>query len=64
MGYGHSELDWRRILIALRMGGYDGTLSIEHEDALLSIEEGFRKAVVFLRAVMPVEPPLTEAWWT
>jgi len=56
VGYGHSELDWRRILTAFRMAGYDGVLSIEHEDALLSIDEGFDKAVTFLRGVMPIEP--------
>lgn len=64
VGYGHSELDWRRILTALRLAGYDDVLSIEHEDALLSIDEGFRKGVAFLRSVMPVEPPASEAWWT
>ena len=64
VGHGHSELEWRRILIALRMAGYDDVLSIEHEDALLSIDEGFRTGVAFLRSVMPVEPPLNSAWWT
>ncbi len=64
VGYGHSELDWRRILIALRLAGYDDVLSIEHEDALLSVDEGFRKGVAFLRSVMPTEPALSEAWWT
>ena len=64
VGYGHGELDWRRILSALRLAGYDDVLSIEHEDALLSIDEGFRKAVAFLRSVMPVEPALSDAWWT
>jgi len=64
VGYGHGELDWRRILSALRVAGYDDVLSIEHEDALLSIDEGFRKAVAFLRSVMPVEPALSDAWWT
>ena len=64
VGYGHSELDWRRILMALRLAGYDDVLSIEHEDALLSIDEGFRKGVAFLRSVMPSEPALSEAWWT
>jgi sugar phosphate isomerase/epimerase len=64
VGYGHSELDWRRILSALRLAGYDGVLSIEHEDALLSIDEGFRRGVAFLRSVMPTEPALSEAWWT
>ena len=64
VGYGHGELDWRRILSALRMAGYDDVLSIEHEDALLSIDEGFRKGVAFLRSVMPVEPAMAQAWWT
>lgn len=54
----------RRILSALRLAGYDDVISIEHEDALLSIEEGFRRAVGFLRGVMPSEPALTGAWWT
>ena len=64
VGYGHGELDWRQILSALRLAGYDDVISIEHEDALLSIEEGFEKGVAFLRSVMPTQPPLTEAWWT
>ncbi len=64
VGYGHGELDWRRIVSALRMAGYDDVLSIEHEDALLSIDEGFRKGVAFLRSVMPTEPAMAQAWWT
>ena len=64
VGYGHGELDWRRILSALRLAGYDDVLSIEHEDALLSIDEGFEKGVAFLRSVMPREPALSDAWWT
>lgn len=43
---------------------YRDVPSIEHEDALLSVEEGFAKAVAFLRGVMPTEPALTNAWWT
>ena len=64
VGYGHGELDWRRIISALRLAGYDDVLSIEHEDALLSVDEGFRKGVAFLRSVMPTEPALAGAWWT
>jgi sugar phosphate isomerase/epimerase len=64
VGFGHGELEWRRILSALRLAGYDDVLSIEHEDALLSIDEGFTRAVALLRSVMPTEPALTEAWWT
>jgi sugar phosphate isomerase/epimerase len=48
----------------LRLAGYDDVLSIEHEDALLAIDDGFEKGVAFLRSVMPTQPPLTEAWWT
>jgi sugar phosphate isomerase/epimerase len=64
VGHGHSELDWRRILAALRLAGYDDVLSIEHEDALLSIDEGFRMGVAFLRSIMPTEPAISDAWWT
>jgi sugar phosphate isomerase/epimerase len=64
VGYGHDELDWKRILTALRAGGYDDVVSIEHEDALMSLEEGLRKGVEFLRRIMPTEPALTKAWWT
>ncbi|MDA8317004.1 MAG: sugar phosphate isomerase/epimerase [Actinomycetota bacterium] len=63
VGYGHSEIEWRRLLTALRLAGYDGTISIEHEDALLSVDEGLAKGIAFLRSVMPTEPPLASAWW-
>ncbi len=62
VGYGHSLLDWRRIVSALRIVGYDYVLSIEHEDALASINEGFGKAVAFMREVVLSETP-TQAWW-
>jgi sugar phosphate isomerase/epimerase len=64
VGYGHDELDWKRILTALRGVGYDDVVSIEHEDALLSVDEGLRMGTEFLRRIMPTEPALTNAWWT
>jgi sugar phosphate isomerase/epimerase len=64
VGFGHGELEWRRILSARRLAGYDDVLSIEHEDALMSIDEGFLKAVAVLKSVMPTEPALSGAWWT
>ena len=36
------------------MAGYDGWLSIEHEDVLLNGLEGLEKSVALLKAVMPV----------
>jgi len=64
VGFGHGEEEWKRIVTALRLAGYEGALSIEHEDALFSVDEGFNKCVAFLRAVMPSDPPLADAWWT
>jgi sugar phosphate isomerase/epimerase len=63
VGYGHGEAHWKDVVSALRMVGYDGALSIEHEDALTSSREGLEKAVdVLQRAVFETEPD--EAFWT
>ena len=62
VGWGHSELQWKQIVSALRLVGYDGVLSIEHEDALASIHEGLSSAVALLSRVLLTEPPV-EAWW-
>jgi sugar phosphate isomerase/epimerase len=37
------------------MNRYDGWLSIEHEDVLLSRIEGVRRSVALLKAVAPVD---------
>lgn len=62
VGWGHSELDWKSIVSALRLAGYDYVLSIEHEDALASIDEGLASAVSLLSRVLLREPPV-KAWW-
>ena len=63
VGYGHGETVWRDILSALRTVGYDGAISIEHEDMLLSIDEGLGKAIRFLQELLLREPQ-PDAWWT
>ena len=63
VGWGHGELEWKRIVSALRLAGYDYVMSIEHEDALASVDEGLRAAVDLLARVVLTEPPAT-AWWT
>jgi len=55
LGYGHPESWWRDFCYRLRMRGYDGWMSIEHEDILVSRLEGVRRSVQLLQAVMPVE---------
>jgi sugar phosphate isomerase/epimerase len=44
------------------MFGYDGVLSIEHEDSLLSAEEGLTRAVQFLNEIVIKDKP-SAAWW-
>jgi len=55
-GFGHGEEWWRQFCLRLRMAGYDGWLSIEHEDVLLNSLEGLEKSVALLRGLMPVAP--------
>jgi sugar phosphate isomerase/epimerase len=61
-GYGHGESWWREFVSTLRLFGYDYVLSIEHEDSLLSAEEGLTKAVSFLNGIVLKEQP-GAAWW-
>jgi DNA-(apurinic or apyrimidinic site) lyase len=62
VGYGHGERHWKEIVSTLRMVGYDGALSIEHEDSLTSPTEGLEKAVDVLgRAVF--ETTAGDAYW-
>ena len=63
VGWGHGELEWKRIVSALRLSGYDYVMSIEHEDALASVDEGLQAAVDLLSRVILTEPPV-DAWWT
>jgi sugar phosphate isomerase/epimerase len=55
LGYGNDQKFWKDFCYRLRMVGYDGWLSIEHEDVMLSREEGVRKSVELLQAVAPSE---------
>ncbi len=62
VGYGHGDEFWRALVSELRLAGYDGALSIEHEDSLLSVDEGFTKAVEFLKQTVIRDQP-ADAWW-
>lgn len=54
LGFGHGEQWWRQFCYRLKMAGYDGWLSVEHEDVLLNSLEGLEKSVALLKGVMPV----------
>lgn len=62
VGYGHDKLEWNRMISTLRTTGYDGVVSIEHEDGLMSQKEGLEKAVSFLQDVLITEDPGSQYW--
>lgn len=62
VGYGHDKIEWNRMISALKLAGYDGAISIEHEDSLMSTREGLEKAVAFLKDVLIYEQA-GEAYW-
>jgi sugar phosphate isomerase/epimerase len=57
LGFGHGEEWWRQFCYRLKLGGYDGWLSIEHEDVVLNSLEGLEKSVALLKGVMPAALP-------
>jgi sugar phosphate isomerase/epimerase len=62
IGYGHDAYAWKEIASALRLMGYDYVISIEHEDALMSQDEGLAKGVALLREICMAEPA-GEMFW-
>jgi sugar phosphate isomerase/epimerase len=62
VGWGHDAVTWKEIVSELRLVGYDYVLSIEHEDSLMSMDEGFRRAVAFMKEVTIVEPRPRVHW--
>ncbi len=57
VGYGHGVEVWKDIISTLRMAGYDGVISIEHEDNLMSSDEGLRKAIAFMKEALLTTRP-------
>ena len=62
VGYGHDDGWWKEFISTLRMYGYDYVLSIEHEDTIMSPDEGLTKAAAFLNAIVIRDQP-TAPWW-
>ncbi len=52
-GYGHDERWWREFLVTLKMMGYDGVLSIEHEDYTMDTIKALAKSVQLLKNNIP-----------
>jgi len=62
VGYGHGADFWCDFVSTLRLCGYDGTLSMEHEDSLMSPAEGLQKGVEFLKSVVIRESKGQVTW--
>lgn len=62
VGYGHGKELWNNIISTLKAVGYDGAVSIEHEDGLMSPKEGLEKAIAFLKDIIIYENA-GEMWW-
>jgi sugar phosphate isomerase/epimerase len=62
VGYGHPRHFWCNFVSNLRMAGYDGVLSMEHEDGLMTPREGLEKGIRFLQGICLNEPKGTVTW--
>jgi len=62
IGYGNDTAYWKNIFSTLRAIGYNGAVSIEHEDSLVNRFEGLEKAVRVIRDSLIFEEK-TEMWW-
>lgn len=63
VGYGHGKEEWNRMVSMLKTVGYDGVLSIEHEDSLMTAKEGLEKAVAFLKDVLIFDEGGASGWF-
>jgi sugar phosphate isomerase/epimerase len=62
VGYGHGPEFWSDFISTLSLIGYDGVISIEHEDSLMSVEDGYEKAATLLRQLL-IRKKLAAMWW-
>lgn len=62
LGYGHDATLWKQILSALFIAGYDDSISIEHEDGLMSPKEGLEKAIKLMQESL-IKEGNTNMWW-
>lgn len=59
---GWGDVNWRKVISALALGGYDYVLSFEHEDPIMSPEDGCEKAIEYLRPLI-IKKRLDQTWW-
>jgi sugar phosphate isomerase/epimerase len=55
VGRGHDQATWTAFVAALRTAGYDGVISVEHEDPSLPPEQCIEESAATLRAAIAAE---------
>ncbi len=60
MGYGNDDAFWSDFFVALRRAGFDGVLSIEHEDMLVDPIEALEKTVSLIKRTGFLKPSAYE----
>ncbi len=63
VGYGHGAEVWKAMFSELQLIGYDGVISIEHEDGLMTGKEGLEKAIDFLKKTMIFDDINQNMFW-
>jgi len=59
---GWGDVEWKRVMTALLEVGYDYVLSYEHEDPVMSREDGVEKCIAHLKPLV-IKAPLEQVWW-
>jgi sugar phosphate isomerase/epimerase len=59
---GWGQVPWRRIITALCEVGYDYVLSYEHEDPIMSQDDGAEKAIAFIKPLL-IKKKLQKIWY-
>ena len=59
---GWGDVPWKRVITALLEVGYNYVMSYEHEDPVMSSEDGVEKCIAFLKPLI-IKAPLEKVWW-
>ena len=59
---GWGQVPWRRIITALSEVGYDYVLSYEHEDPVMSQDDGAEKAIAYIKPLL-IKKKLEKIWY-
>ena len=59
---GWGEINWKKVISALAEVGYNFVISLEHEDPVMSAEDGAEKAIQFLKG-LTIKKPGEVVWF-